>query len=179
MQKCLLMIFALCLILTGCTKPTPTEGGSGETDSTASTSQTTTTSGSTTSTSTASPVTFSIYIPKENYDGLDAYTVTIDTLSPDLVLQALAERGGISPDARVLSAVMDGTMLRLDMNEAFLLQLYSMGSIGEGMLVGSLVNTFLSAYTCETVFLTAEGEIIHSGHVDYDFPLGPFFPDET
>jgi hypothetical protein len=42
------------------------------------------------------------------------------------------------------------------------------------MVLGSLVNTYLSAYQAETVLITVEGQILESGHVIYDFPMGYF-----
>ena len=39
------------------------------------------------------------------------------------------------------------------------------------MLVGSVVNSFLSAYGAETVTLTCDGAVLETGHTIYDEPL--------
>lgn len=168
-MKKLMILFAILCLLTGCAPADPTSApttlpGTGTTGSTAATQ----------STASQGPVIFTLYLPSDTLDGFDSREITIDSLQPALILQYLAEHGAVNMDARVLSAVKEGSQLHLDMNEAFLMELYSMGTTGEKMLVGCLVNTFLSAYGCETLILTAEGETIHSGHVDYDFPLGPY-----
>ena len=48
-----------------------------------------------------------------------------------------------------------------------------MGTAGEYIIIGSLVNTFLENYqdTVTSIFITVNGEIIESGHVIYDFEL--------
>jgi calcineurin-like phosphoesterase len=80
----------------------------------------------------------------------------------------------ILDDVAVNFARINGKCLELDMNQAFYTQLTSMGTTGEKMLVGSLVNTFLSAYGTETVMLTVDRQIIDSGHIVYGEPLGYF-----
>ena len=51
----------------------------------------------------------------------------------------------------------------------------TMGTRGEYIIIGSVVNTFLTAYPeCETVFLKADGNILESGHNVYDFELAFF-----
>ena len=66
----------------------------------------------------------------------------------------------------------------IDMNDAFLTQLRSMGTSGEYMLMGSLVNTFLDNYTAGSILVTVNGAVPESGHVIYDFPL-TFFADNV
>ncbi len=120
---------------------------------------------------------FTLYVPNENWDGFIETEITLTVLDPHQILQCLQDAGAIGEDVVILSCTVDGNgMLTLDMNEAFLMDIYSMGATGEGMLMGSLVNTFLSAYGhayCKCMMVTAEGEIIRSGHVDYDFPFYP------
>ena len=66
---------------------------------------------------------------------------------------------------------MEGSQLFLDFNAAFSDQLVTYGTAGELMMIGSVVNTFLSAYGADTVMITVDGQIMESGHVIYDFPL--------
>ena len=100
--------------------------------------------------------------------------MTIDILQPEEIIQLLAEYSVLNPDVEANAAVLIDTQLHLDLNEAFLMQPYTMGTTGEKMLIGSIVNTFLSAYGCESVLLTVDGQFFDSGHVVYDFPLGFF-----
>jgi len=45
------------------------------------------------------------------------------------------------------------------------------GTSGEAIWVNSLVNTFITHFNLEAIYLTAAGQIIDSGHTEYDFPL--------
>lgn len=114
-------------------------------------------------------VTFTIYKPNENLDGFTTEKVTGEKLS---VLEALINAGILHENVQVNSVALEGTALSVDLNNAFAQQIYSMGTTGEYMLMGCLVNTFLSAYNAETLTLTVDGEILESGHVIYDFPMG-------
>ena len=49
-----------------------------------------------------------------------------------------------------------------------------MGTSGERMVIGSVVNTLIANYEVETVSITVEGDIWESGHVIYDSPMGFF-----
>ena len=69
------------------------------------------------------------------------------------------------------SAELVGSQLNLDFNQAFLDQLSTYGTAGERMMIGCVVNTYLTFYDAETVYLTVNGEIMESGHVIYDFPM--------
>lgn len=173
MKQWIVLICILCL-LTGCSTPVTTAPSSTPESSTQNTDpQTDPPSTPTEPTgSTAPSITFTVYVPNAHWQELESYSVTIDQLDPQIVLQQLQDANVIFSEAAVLSATIDDNgMLTLDLNEAFLMQLCSLGSTGEGMLMSSLVNTFLSAYGCECMMVIAEGEIIHSGHVDYDFPM--------
>ena len=98
----------------------------------------------------------------------------MNSLYHEGVLLLLQVKGVVNQDVEVLSCRSEDTQLFLDLNQAFLEQLYTMGTSGEKMLIGYIVNTFLSAYGCETVLLTVNGEAFDSGHTVYDFPLGFF-----
>lgn len=122
----------------------------------------------------AGPVSFIFYLPNESVDGFIEANATIEQLIPEGVLLILQVNGVVDLDVAINSAVMQGRQLNLDLNQAFLDQLLTTGASGEKMLVGSIVNTFLSAYGAETVMLTVNGEIIDSGHTIFDAPLSKF-----
>lgn len=119
----------------------------------------------------AAPVRFTIYTPNENADGFYDTVILIDTLTAQNVADELIKENALNADVAVNFARMDGAQLMLDFNSAFRDQLLTYGTAGERMMIGSVVNTFLSAYGAETVFLTVDGGILESGHVVYDFPL--------
>ena len=76
--------------------------------------------------------------------------------------------------SKVLAISKEGSALSLDMDEAFLAGLRQSGSTGESMYLGSLVNTFLDNFNCETVRVTVEGKTFSTAHADYDKPLQAF-----
>ena len=60
------------------------------------------------------------------------------------------------------------TRLQLDLSADFADYLSSMGTSGEMMVMGSLVNTFLDAYDASMMKVTAGGELLETGHQIYD-----------
>ena len=65
-------------------------------------------------------------------------------------------------------------VLELDFNQAFAELLCSMGSSGEYIIVGAMVNSFLDAFGAARLMFTVDGEILETGHVIYDFPMEAF-----
>ena len=139
-----------------------------------------TTSPETTSTlETAEPTTaptevslpMNIYIPDENAENFNTFPTTIDTLDADMILEMLIENSILNEDIQLNSAELLDSQLNLDFNQAFLDQLMTYGTAGERMMIGCVVNTYLSIYEAETVYITVNGEIMESGHVVYDFPM--------
>lgn len=117
---------------------------------------------------------YQIYLPNENADGFDIQTLYVAEITGESVLKEL-QKHNVLPDDMVLNYLeVGGTQLNLDFNQAFADLICSMGTSGEAMIVGSVVNTYLSAFQSlqvERVFFTIEGNILESGHVVYDFPM--------
>ena len=42
---------------------------------------------------------------------------------------------------------------------------------GEYVILGSVVNTFLTAYDADAIIITVDGEVLETGHSVYDQPL--------
>ena len=120
-------------------------------------------------------LTITIYIPDENTISFYTKTVAVDVLDPHQILALLIEHSMLNKGITLNSITIDGTQLNLDFNEAFLDQLVTYGTSGERMMIGCVVNTYLSAYGAETVYITVNGQVMESGHVIYDFPLGFYY----
>ena len=94
------------------------------------------------------------------------------------LLGQLASRGTVSGEVQALSCTetqVDGVKaLDLDLNQAFGNALGSMGTAGEYMTLGSVVNTFLDAFDCEKIQITVERATLATGHTDYPGYLNRF-----
>ena len=120
---------------------------------------------------TALSFSFTAYRGNENADGLLSREVQVPEITPSAVLSALIDDGVVPPSVSVLALIQNEQQLQIDFNDAFLQHLCSVGTAGETILIGSVVNTFLSAYEAQSVIITVNGEVPESGHVRYDFPL--------
>ena len=156
-MKKLVILLAFMILLTACTPAAPT----------------TAPSSTPTTVPAPQPISCLVYMPDENRENFITEEMTLEALDPALICAALVEKSALAEGVMVNQATVDGDVLALDMNEAFLMQICTMGTTGERILIGCLINTFLSAYDCECVMLTVDGEIIDSGHVVYDAPLYP------
>lgn len=120
---------------------------------------------------TTASVTFFLYTPNENVDGFERREVTLGTLDAQAILELLIAEDVLNENVALNSVELQDDQLLLDFNSAYFDQLVTYGTSGELMMMGSVVNTYLDAYDAETVVITANGEIMESGHVVYDFPL--------
>lgn len=160
-MKKILCMLSVCLLLAGCAASAPnTETTTEPIPETQSTESETT--------ATKSTVKFLLYTPNDNLDGFVTTEIEQDELD---IIGALAEANVLNEKIVENSMIQDGMVLKLDLNSAFADLIYTQGTTGELMIMGSLVNTYLSAYGAESLILTVDGEILESGHVIYDFPL--------
>ena len=44
----------------------------------------------------------------------------------------------------------------------------SQGTSGEMLTMGSVCNTFLKAYVCDGIKITVDGNVLTTGHAEYD-----------
>lgn len=192
-MKQFLMIIMCCLVLTGCYQSDPepseiiqTEAAAApkekettpptETDPFPSEStmpETTPMSEPTVPPAQTEPLTFTfkVYRGNDNADGFESAEMIVETLSESIIMEKLIEVGILSADTALNSFEAAENVLYLDFNTAFADQVCAMGTAGEYMIMGSVVNTFLNAYAAESIIITVEGGILESGHVIYDFPL--------
>lgn len=133
-------------------------------------------------------MTVTLYLPN---DTADAFLETEETVGaePQEIVDALIAHGALPEGTEVLSfSLEDGgaddasqeaggsVHMVLDLSSEFQTALASMGTSGETMMLGSLVNTMLAAYNADTVTVTIEGAALETGHNVYDAPMGPVEP---
>lgn len=120
---------------------------------------------------TAPVLAYTLYLPDENAEGFDEKEIQTGLINADTVLAEL-QAAGVLPEGVLINAFgADGNQLNIDFNQAFADLVCSMGTSGERMIIGSVVNTYMSAFQAESVYFTIDGEILESGHVVYDFPI--------
>ena len=117
-------------------------------------------------------ISISLYTPNENADGFIVTPVTIRELDAHVITALLIDAGVLNEDVKINYAEYLNETLYLDFNEAFLAQLNTYGTAGERMMIGSVVNTFLSAYGVNQAYISYDGMLMESGHVIYDFTIG-------
>jgi|GEM_PF-2913641 len=110
-----------------------------------------------------------LYLPNEDASGFRNITVQTSGTAWHIV-QLLVEHGALPQGSQALR--FDGGVL--DMNTAFAQTLSQMGSAGEFMMLGSLVNTILGFFELESITITVEDETLETGHEIYDYPLTYF-----
>lgn len=114
---------------------------------------------------------YSIYVPNDNADGFVVETVSTEDISAETVLTELKRRNVLPDTVSINSFNIDNGLITIDFNQAFANVVCSMGTSGELMIVGSVVNTFLDAFQAESVYFTVDGEMLESGHTIYDFAM--------
>ena len=129
---------------------------------------------STQSADSQSAIQISVYAGNENADGFDIREVSVEALTPENILAALAENEVIPDTVKVLSFQQEEQSLTLDLSKEYQEQIRNYGTAGEMMAVGGVVNTFLDAYGAETITILVEGRAWDSGHVEYDGPMGRY-----
>lgn len=180
MKKLILISALSCLLLSGCggnhaETTTPSTGTMAPSSPTVTVPETTTPTVGTTvptvPTTQPQDTTFEVYYPDESYVALLHKSIAVEELTAEAVLQELMDLGVVNSSVIVRDVFLDGTQLNLDLSVDFLEQLRTLGSTGERYVVGSVVNTFLSAYGAETVMITIDGDLMDSGHAVYDAPM--------
>ena len=112
-----------------------------------------------------------IYHSNDDATGFTSETVEVDEITVDNIVKELVEKSVLTSDIKVNNfetVDLDGKQsINLDFNQAFDTFINGKGSTGEYYTVGSIVNTFLDAYSCEQIKITVEGATLETGHTDY------------
>ncbi|MCB7305223.1 GerMN domain-containing protein [Bariatricus massiliensis] len=119
-------------------------------------------------------ISISVYYPHEESGELVSKSVAIEKLDAQLIWEELQKVGVVEDKTAVLGIEINSgnSTIDLDLNEAFGIQLRSMGTTGEKELLNSIVNTYLDAFQCDKIKLTEEGGVLASGHKEYEGYLG-------
>ncbi|MCH5281353.1 MAG: GerMN domain-containing protein [Lachnospiraceae bacterium] len=116
-------------------------------------------------------VSVTIYYGNAQADGLEKKEVEISALTPENLVGQLSVMNVVSIDTKVNSFTQEGTALKLDLSKGFVSYLNMMGTSGEYIVMGGIVNTFLDAYDAENILITVEGGVLETGHASYEAPL--------
>ena len=122
--------------------------------------------------SAAPSVVITVYTGDETAEHFLTQEVAAAALDENSVFAAL-KSAGVMPDF-----AQNGGALTIDLSDAYASYIQSLGTSGEYIAVGCLVNTYLTAFGADTVSITVNGAPLESGHNVYDMPL-EFYTDST
>ena len=124
-----------------------------------------------------------LYLPNENADGWNVTKNQIEQITPDIIIGQLVGAGAIPDSVTVVSFGEDqgenGLILKLDLSSNFAEGLLNMGTAGEYLTMGSVVNSFLDTYQADGIEITAGGAVIETGHTSFEGVLNHFDSNES
>ena len=124
-----------------------------------------------------------LYLPNENADGWNVTKNQIEQVTPDIIIGQLVGAGAI-PDSVTVGRFGEdqgenGLILKLDLSSNFAEGLLNMGTAGEYLTMGSVVNSFLDTYQADGIEITAGGNVIETGHTSFEGVLNHFDSNES
>ena len=123
-----------------------------------------------------------IYFGNEEGDALLSEVVEMESITATKIMEELVKKEVVTTEAKVIGLTkqtQEGkTRLKLNMSKEFGEYVSTMGSSGEYIIVGSLVNTFLTIYEADEVLILVEGKTFETGHQLYENYL-QFFTNEN
>lgn len=124
-----------------------------------------------------------LYLPNENADGWNVTKSQMEQITPDIIIGQLVGAGAIPDSVTVVSFGEDqgekGLILKLDLSSNFAEGLLNMGTAGEYLTMGSVVNSFLDTYQADGIEITAGGAVIETGHTSFEGVLNHFDSNES
>ena len=119
-----------------------------------------------------SAITVTYYHGDESAEKLVSETEEVPELSAQALMDLLHEKEVLSSPVTVNSFTVDNNnIIQLDVSSNFSKLVSSMGTAGETIIIGSLVNTFLDAFEADGLYIKVDGEDLATGHNIYDFLL--------
>lgn len=150
-MKKIAVLLLCCLLLSGCASPAPAASEPPET--------------------TEAPLSLTLFLPDDNAEKLEPKEVTVSEITAETILQQLILEGVLPEDVEINAFTCQSSEMTIDFNAPFAQLMNSMGTSGEYMIMGSVVNTFLTAFGAERVTVTVNGGTLETGHSIYDTPL--------
>ena len=124
--------------------------------------------------SAAPGISVTLYKGDDNAENVVPVECEIAEQSPQAIVDKLVELGVFGSAVTANSFTVDNSnVIHLDMGQDFAAQIFSSGTAGEHIMVGSLVNSFISVFEADAV-LTVDGNPFESGHAVYDYALSFF-----
>ena len=124
-----------------------------------------------------------LYLPNENADGWNVTKNQIEQVTPDIIIGQLVGAGAIPDSVTVVSFGEDqgenGLILKLDLSSNFVEGLLNMGTAGEYLTMGAVVNSFLDTYQADGIEIPAGGNVIETGHTSFEGVLNHFDSNES
>lgn len=125
--------------------------------------------------SAAPTITVTLYKGDDNAEFVVPVECEIAEQSPQAIVDKLVELGVFGSAVTANSFTVDNSnVIHLDMGQDFATQIFSSGTAGEHIMVGSLVNSFISVFEADAVLITVDGKPFESGHAVYDYALSFF-----
>ena len=117
-----------------------------------------------------------IYYGDSNAEHLTSEIVEEEEVTPELLVNRLVDHQILSEGTKVnqfkeTDSKENGKTLEVDFSMEFQDALFSQGTSGEFIMLGSVVNTFLDAYDADSMLITVEGNTLESGHCIYEKPM--------
>lgn len=121
---------------------------------------------------TENPVSVTLYHSDATAENIVSETAQIPELTAQALVDLLSSNGVIAENVTVNSFSIDAdNMILLDLSSEFSSRLNQMGSSGEYLMLGSLVNTFIDAFDAGGILITVDGQSLETGHALYDQAL--------
>lgn len=124
-------------------------------------------------------VTVNVYFSNSDATGFEISKEELQSLTPQALVNELARVNVVAIDTEVLEFSQAEKSLSLDLSAEFSKYLNMMGTTGEYIVVGSLVNTFLDAYEAEEITITVKGKTLETSHAIYDKPLTKYVSESS
>lgn len=178
-MKRTIIVVMCCALLTACGKNTESVTKTQETTSVLTEQSTAGTEAEPSSTSEAGSMTevkdekikITVYSGNENADGFIRTEAQVEEINENELLNKLIEAGVLPDTVEITALEQEEGTLTIRFNDAFRNHLFTQGTTGEYIVIGSVVNTFLKAYDAQKVYLYIGEEVLETGHVVYDYAL--------
>ena len=116
-----------------------------------------------------------IYYGNGASDSLDMEISTMEQVTADNLIDALAKHNIVSIGTKVNSFDEEENngvkTLHLDLSKTFHEYLKTMTEEGENIIMCSVTATFLEAYDADEIAITVDGDVLQTDHATYEEPL--------